>query len=223
MRDTAVAAKIFDAAASGGSKRCLYISSVAVHRPFSGEMRAEDCLNATDLYSATKAAGELFLRAACAGSQMTGVVVRAGPVVGPPVFAGGSFRSPERIAAMVAAAANGRPIEVVSREGRQFSDVSALAKAVRLLTTTPNPHSTYICVDRDIITWEQVACLVVGCLDSTSHVQVLPHDAPGPTPFFRTGRFERLIDGTAGAEGAHLAHIRLLAQTMRRQHVDKQQ
>src|SRR5262245_10375167 len=97
LRDTAVAAKLFDAAGRVGLTRCIYISSAAVHRPFSNEMCEDDCLSTTDLYGATKAAGELFLRAACAGYEMTGVVVRPGPVVGPPAFAGGSFRSHDRI------------------------------------------------------------------------------------------------------------------------------
>lgn len=214
VRDTVVAAKLFDAAGSAGLTRCIYISSVAVHRPFSSEMCEEDCLSTTDLYGATKAAGELFLRTACAGHQMTGVVVRPGPVVGPPAFPGGSFRSHDRIAEMVAAAAEGRPIEAVRGEGRQFSDVSTVARVVRLLTTAENPHPAYICVDRDIISWERVARLVVGCLNSPSEVRVLPHDTQGPIPCFRTERLERLNGGPSDAEGALFAHIRHLARTL---------
>jgi UDP-glucose 4-epimerase len=213
VRDTAVAARLFDTAGSAGLTRCIYISSVAVHRPFSSEMCEEDCLSATDLYGATKAAGELFLRAACAGHQMTGVVVRPGPVVGPPAFAGGSFRSHDRIAEIVVAAAEGRPIEAVCEEGRQFSDVSTLARVVRLLTRTENPHPAYICVDRDIITWERIARLVVRCLNSPSEVRILPRDTQGPIPRFRTERLEQLTGGPSDAEGALLAHIRHLART----------
>ena len=72
MRDTAVAAKLFEAAANSGIKRSIYISSVAVHRPFTPGMHENEGLNATDIYSATKAAGELCLRAACADSEMIG-------------------------------------------------------------------------------------------------------------------------------------------------------
>jgi UDP-glucose 4-epimerase len=214
VRDTAIVAKLFDAAGSAGLTRCLYISSVAVHRPFSGEMCEEDCLNATDLYGATKGAGELFLRAACAGHQMTGVVVRPGPVVGPPAFPGGAFRSDDRIAEMVGAAVEGRAIEARRGEGRQFSDVSTVARVVRLLTKTENPHPAYICVDRNIITWERVARLVVGCLNSPSEVHVLLHDTQGLIPRFRTERLEHLNGGPSNAEGALLAHIRHLALTL---------
>src|ERR1700760_746206 len=56
MRDTAVAAKLFDAAGSNGLARCIYISSVAVHRPFSERMSEDNRLSTTDLYGATKAA-----------------------------------------------------------------------------------------------------------------------------------------------------------------------
>lgn len=211
LRDTAVTAKLFDAAGRAGLTRCLYISSAAVHRPFSTEMSEDDCLSTTDPYGATKAAGELFLRSACAEHHMTGVVVRPGLVVGPPAFAEGAFRSDDRIAQMVAAAAEGRPIDVVRGEGRQFSDVSMVARLVRLLTTAENPHPTYVCVDRDIITWEQVAQLVVGCLKSRSEVRVLPRDTHDPIPRFRTERLERLTGGPSSAEAALLAHIRHLA------------
>jgi nucleoside-diphosphate-sugar epimerase len=219
VRDTAAAARLFDAAGSAGLTRCIYISSVAVHRPFSGEMCEDHCLGATDFYGATKAAGELFLRAACAERQMTGIAVRPGPVVGPPAFAGGSFRSDDRISEMVVAATHGRPIEAVRREGRQFSDVSMVARIVRLLTRTENPQPAYICVDRDIITWERIAHLVVRCLNSPSEVRVLPDDTQRPVPRFRTEWMERLNGGPSDAEGALLAHIRHLARTVGRQDV----
>ena len=214
VRDVAVAARLFDAAGTVGVKRCIYISSAAVHRPFSSEMCEESCLGASDLYGATKAAGELFLRAACAVHPMTGVVVRPGPVVGPPAFAGGSFRSPARLAEMVAAAAAGRPIEARRDDGRQFSDVSTVANVVRLLTTAPSPHPAYLCVDRDIITWERVAQRVVECLSSTSEVRVVTQDAERAIPRFRTERLERLTGGPAHAERALVAHIRHLARTL---------
>jgi UDP-glucose 4-epimerase len=211
LRDTAVAAKLFDAAGSAGVTRCIYISSVAVHRPFTSEMREDDCLSTTDLYGATKAAGELFLRAACAEHQMTGVVARLGPVLGPPAFAAGSFRSDHRIAEMVTAAVQGRPIEAVREEGRQFSDVSTVARGIRLLSRLQDPHATYICVDREIIAWERIARLVVECLKSSSDVRILPRETQGPVPRFHTGRLEGLLGGPSDAQGALLAHIRHLA------------
>lgn len=221
MRDAAASAKLFEAAASAGLTRCVYISSVAVHRPFSSEMSEDDGLRATDLYGATKAAGELLLAAACAGRQMRGVVVRPGPVIGPPAFTGGSFRSPNRLAEMVVAAAAGRSIEVTPHQGRQFSDVSMVARVVRLLTETETISPAYICVDRNNITWERVARLVIGYLHSPSEVVVLPHDPRIPIPRFRTGRLERLYGGPTDAEEALAAHIRYVARTLGHQHVDE--
>ncbi len=211
LRDTAVAAKLFDAAGRAGLARCIYLSSVAVHRPFTPEMGEEDRLSTTDLYGATKAAGELFLRAACAEHRMTGVVIRPGPVVGPPAFAGATFRSDRRLAEMVAAAAEGRPIEVVGGEGRQLSDVATVAKVTRLLARAEDPHPTYFCVDREVLTWERIARTVVACLGSTSEVRVLPREGDGPVPRFRTERLEGLLGGPADARDALVAHIRHLA------------
>ncbi|MFO0579673.1 MAG: NAD-dependent epimerase/dehydratase family protein [Polyangia bacterium] len=84
LRDTAVAAKLFEAAGQAVVGRCLFISSVAVHHPFTAEIREEDRLSSTDLYGATKAAGELFLRAACAEHGMTGGI-HPGPPASPPL------------------------------------------------------------------------------------------------------------------------------------------
>ncbi len=210
LRDVAATAKLFDAAGSAGLARCIYLSSAAVHRPFAGVMCEEDGLSTTEAYGATKAAGELFLRAACARHRMTGVVVRPGPVVGPPAFPAGSFRSPDQVVDMVRAAAEGRPVVTVSGEGRQFSDVSTVARAVRLLTRSENPHPTYTCVDREILTWERIARMVVASLHSSSSVRVAPRDSAEPIPRFRTDRIEDLLGGPSNAAGALLEHIRQL-------------
>lgn len=133
MRDLAVAAKFFEAAGRAKLTRCIYLSSVAVHRPFTGAMQEEDALTTTVFYGATKAAGELFLHASCARHSMTGIVVRPGPVVGPPAFPEGAFGSHNRLPEMVNAAMANQPIEVLRGDGRQFIDVTSLAKFIRLL------------------------------------------------------------------------------------------
>jgi UDP-glucose 4-epimerase len=210
MRDTAVAAKLFEAAGSAGLTRCIHLSSAAVHRPFAGEMSEEDALRPADLYGATKAAAEMFLRAACARHRMTGVVLRPGPVVGPPAFPAGAFRTPNRIAEMVRAATEGSPLAVVRGEGRQLADVAMVAKVTRLLTRAESPHATYVCVDRDVLTWEHVARMVVACLRSPSEVHVRPRATSEPVPRFRTDRVESLLGGPASAQRALVEHVRLL-------------
>lgn len=207
LRDVATTAKLFDAAGQAGLSRCLYVSSAAVHRPFSPEMTEDDRLNPVDVYGATKAAGELFLRAACARHQMTGVVIRPGPVVGPAAFAGGPLHTPDALSRMVRAASEGETITVTRREGRQFSGVSSVARAVRLLSRAQTPHATYLCVDRELITWERVARLVVECLASPSRVEVLASDSAAPIPHFRTERIEGLLGGPTNAEGSLREHI----------------
>ena len=215
FRDTATTAKLFEAAGQAGVKRCVYISSAAVHRPFKGEMSEDDGLSATDLYGATKAAGELVLRAACASFNMSGVVIRPGPVVGPPAFEGASFHSDQRIESMVAAALDGRPLEIPGTDGRQFSDVSAIARTLRLLAEAENPHACYVTVDREILTWERIARKVVECLGSSSEVRPLPSEAKRPLPHFRTARFEQLLGRPGDAGDALTAHILHLAHNVR--------
>lgn len=211
MRDTAVAAKLFDAAGRAGVSRCIYVSSVAVHRPFSREMSEDDRVGATDLYGATKAAGELVLRAACAEHGMTGIVVRPGPVVGAPAFPGASFRSDHRLEAMVGAGVEGRAIEVSEGEGRQLSDVAMVARVVRRLARVDDPHPTYLCLEREPHTWEAIARTVVAELGSGSEVRVLDREAREPIPRFRTDRVDSLLGGPCDADAALVEHVRHLA------------
>ena len=155
--DTRAAAKLFDAAGSCGIERSIFLSSVAVHRPFGDRMTEEQPLFTTDLYGATKAAGELFLWASCARYNMRGVVIRPGPVVGPPALPNGAFKSDKRIASIAADALMGRTIRVDAGTGRQLTDISALARTVRLALTEQDPYPIYNCVDRNIITWDWIA------------------------------------------------------------------
>jgi UDP-glucose 4-epimerase len=215
-RDVAVTARVFDAAGRAGLKRAIYVSSTAVHRPFAGEMSEDDPLHPTEIYGATKAAGEHGLRAACARHGMTGIVVRPGPVVGPPAFPGGSFRTPDRISEMVRAAMAGHPIEVASGEGRQFSEVAIVARALRILTQKDGPHPTYVCVDRDDLSWERVAQVVIASANSPSRLSILPRDASEPVPRFRTQRIDSLLGGPSNAEGALREHVGHLVRTAAR-------
>jgi dTDP-4-dehydrorhamnose reductase len=108
---------------------------------------------------------------------------------------------------MLRAAAEGEPIQTVRGDGRQLFDVSRLAKVVRLLTRTENPHPTYTCVDRDVLTWERIARRVVAASSSSSPVNVLPSEDAKPPPRFRTERVESLLGGPSSAEHAVAEHI----------------
>lgn len=174
-------------------------------------------MSPNDYYGATKVAGELFLRAACAQHKMTGIVVRPGPVLGPPAFVGGSFRSDSRIAAMVMAAQEGRPIEFIRAEGRQFTSVSDLARVIRLLTEAANPYPTYLCVDRNIITWERIAKMVLEATGSPGKLGLIEPTATTltPTPHFRADRLESLLGEPLDARDAlkaHIAHLSRMSQ-----------
>ena len=215
LRDVATTAQLFEAAGRAGLRRCLFVSSAAVHRPFAPEMTEEDRLSTADIYGATKAAGELFLRAACERHQMTGVVIRPGPIVGPPAFESGPLHTPEALARFVREATEGRPITVTRGDGRQFSAVASVAKAVRLLTREEHLHPTWLCVDRELITWERVASMVVECLGSSSRVEVVAPATLAPTPRFRTERIERLLGGPTDAAGSLMEHLRLIAPLRR--------
>lgn len=210
LQDTSIAAKLFHTAGRAAVKRCIYISSTAVHRPFSQNMSEEDRLSTADTYGATKAAAELFLRSACAEYGMTGIVVRLGPVVGLPAFKDAAFRSNNRLVEMVKAALAGRPIETNKGEGRQWTDVAVAAKTIGILVSAPNPFPTYLCVDREIIEWEKIAHLVVTFLRSKSEVHIVAQQSEAPC-VFNTSRIASLLGKPADATAAISDHIRYLA------------
>lgn len=210
FRDTAAAAKLFDAAGRVGVRRCVYVSSAAVHRPFSAEMAEDDALTTTDLYGATKAAGELVLRAACATHGMEGVVVRPGPIVGPPAFDGGALRSDNRLVAMVAAARAGAPVRVTRGDGRQLAAVDDVTRTIVRLLTIDAPLPTYLCMDRALTSWEAVARVVVEVAGTGSDVTVEEPVDRAPAPRFRVDRLEALLGGPTDAREALGAQVRAL-------------
>jgi UDP-glucose 4-epimerase len=210
VKDASVTAKLFNGCGVAGVRRCIYISSVAVHRPFAGRMREDDPIYTNDYYGATKAASEMFMRAACATHGMEGVVVRPGLVVGRPAFDGASFRSDSRITRMVAEAKSRTPVVVPPEQDRQFTDVSALVRIVRKLTVLYSPYPIYLCVDREVIEWETVAEMVAHASGVTSLVRKSAESIGLTMPSFVTSRIEELEGGALDAREALTEHIRCL-------------
>jgi nucleoside-diphosphate-sugar epimerase len=207
-RDIEATSTLCEAAAGAGVTRCVLLSSAAVHRPFSQHMSEADLLQPVEPYGVTKLAGERVLRDVCSRSGMTGVALRPGPVVGPPAFRGGSFRSPAQLEAFAREAIAGRPIAVVAGEGRQLCGVSTLVKAVTALLHLDTPHEAYLCMDRDPITWEEAARAVVRAVGSSSPVEVLPRKDPRPEPRFSTALVEGLLGGPSNATAELADHAR---------------
>lgn len=208
--DTVAAAKLFDAAGSAGVLRTVLLSSTAVHRPFSEQMRADDPLTPSDVYGATKAAAESFLWAACGTHGMQGVVLRPGPMVGPPVLPQGAFRTDRRIAEMVAAARAGAPLQVVRGDGRQFVAVYDVARAVSVAVESPDASGTYLCVARDLTTWESIARRAVALAQSRSTVVVTDPPTASPVPRFGDTRLTALLGSPLDSREAmqkHLEHL----------------
>lgn len=210
LRDTVAAAKLFDAAGRAGVSRTLFVSSTAVHRPFGERMCEADRLLTADLYGATKAAGELFLWAACANHRMDGIVIRPGPIVGPPAFPGASFWSDRRMASFVEQARQGEPIHVESGSGRQFVGVSDVASVILRLLAATRANETYLCVAREVTPWEWLARRIVCLTGSDSPIVVEPRPAEQSVPQFDVSKLEEhlgLVLDSEPAMEAHLLHL----------------
>ena len=214
LLDLRVAAKLFDAAGRAGVSRALYVSSTAVHRPLRERMSEVDRLTTADVYGATKAAGELFLWAACAAHAMEGVVVRPGPIVGPPAFSGASFRSNSRLDGFVRAARRGDPIHVEEGAGRQFVGARDVAKVIAQLLTAAGASGPYLCVARDLSSWESLARRIVGRTRSASRVVVVPRPAEKPVPQFDVGKLQEHLGLRLESDDAMEAHLAYLERTL---------
>ena len=210
LRDATVAARLFDTAGNTGLGRAIFLSSAAVHRPFTSEMSEADPLSPTGLYGITKAAGERALREACQRHGMTGVALRAGPVVGPAAVPGTRIRTPRPLEAIVRAALDGSPIDVVAEDGRQLVAAAAVARAVARLLDIDRPDEAVLCMDRRITPWEAVARLAVSESGSTSSIRVTP--STGSPPRFRTDRIDALLGGRSDASEALRTHVHLLVE-----------
>jgi len=178
-------------------------------------MREDDRISPVDFYSATKAAGEFVLRAACGEHGMTGVVLRPGPVVGKPAFSGGSFRGFNPIAAIVKAALRGEEIALPPGGGRQYTSARDLAKVVRVLEFARNPSDTYLCMDRRVTAWEEVARMVVEMTGSSSRFSKVAAEEEETKPHFDTRRVDALLAFRMNSSKALAGSIRELVRKAR--------
>jgi len=215
LQDTVAAAKLFDAAGRAGVSRTFFVSSTAVHRPFHERMVEDDKLVTADIYGATKAAGEMFLWAACANHNMGGLVIRPGPIVGPPAFAGASFRSDSRLETFVEKARRAEPIHLEEGTGRQFVDVRDVADVILKLIRSSRVNETYICVAREITPWEWIARRIIKLTGSKSTVVVEPPPLEWPLPYFDVGKLEEHLGMVLHSQPAMDAHLAYAVRTTR--------
>lgn len=210
FRDTAATARLFDAAGRAGVERAILVSSAAVHRPFCVGMTEADPLRTADVYGATKAASELALWAACAGHGMRGAVLRPGPVVGPPAWPEGPFRSPAAIETIADAARRGAPISVRGAEGRQLVSTGDVSQAVVRLLARSLVEGPLICVDRGVTPWAAVATAAVAQADSASVIQVEPGPLPAEVPWFDNARMVSALGFEPDSRSALHDHLACL-------------
>ncbi len=212
LPDSIAAAKLFDTAGRAGVRRCVLVSSTAVHRPFRPIMNEASPLQTTDLYGASKASAELMMWAACHTHGMTGLVVRSGPIVGPPAIADGPFRSDRTLQYLVRAAKAGEPLKVVENTGRQFVGTSTIAGILATMVDSPQAEGTYLCVDRTVTLWEQIAEQVVEIARSESRIEVAPATSTAPPARFIVDRLEALLGQPLHSKEALAHHIHHLVQ-----------
>lgn len=204
MRDAAATAALFDGAGRAGIQRAVYLSSTAVHRPFSGQMTEADPIAPTDLYGATKATGELLLAAAC-GTH--GMVVRAGPIVGPPAIAGGPLLSPGAITRMLDGVLRGAPVRIAEGAGRQLVGARAVARTVSAALVAPSPPAIVLCVAERATRWVSVAQRLIELTGSASRIDSV--DGPGEPAeaTFVVDRLTALIGERLDSDDALAAHL----------------
>lgn len=211
-RDATITARFFESVGMAKVRRAIYLSSLAVHRPSQGLVTERNAFTTTSLYGATKAAGELFFRAACARHEISGVVVRPGPVLGRPAYSGGSLRTPQQLEQFVDLARRGLPLTVNAGSSVQFCDVHALTRLLVKLTREAAPEATYLCVDEKSFQWEDIARHVVDVLSSQSQVTVKEANEDQAPMHFRSNHAASLPDVMADSTTSLSEHIRSLVE-----------
>lgn len=108
--------------------RVIYMSSAAVHRPFAPHMDERSLGGRFDLYAETKLKNEALIREFGKNRNQGFLILRPGPVVGPPSTKSAPHRSDRRIESWVRSARQNEVIQLPSEFGRQFTSVQALAE-----------------------------------------------------------------------------------------------
>ncbi|MCW5937043.1 MAG: NAD(P)-dependent oxidoreductase [Fimbriimonadaceae bacterium] len=205
--DVCAGAALFHAAAEAGVRRMVFTSSTAVHRPFQERMSEADVLRPQDAYGATKAAGEAFLWAVAATYGVSATVVRPGPTVGPPATPGARFHCDRRLVAIAQGARQGDEI-VVEPGARQFTCVQQLASVYgKLLEGEPRP-GTFLAVDPEPATWEEVAQEAAFLAGTRPTVRV--DGAPEPEHRFDVSRLATKLGVEIDSRPALRAHLAYL-------------
>ncbi len=208
LADLRASARLFEAAAEAGVEHLIYTSSTAVHRPLMPSIDVRQPLRSADYYGATKASGEAFLSAVCHQHPMRGNVLRPGAVVGGPGVAGAPVRIDRRIAAMIDAARRGEALRVARGEGRQFIGAGDLARLYLSLLASDRNHERFIAVSPEVITWEEVASMVLEQVGA-GHLEVDDGDATPPS-VFDVSDTERRLGAIASARPALREALRSL-------------
>lgn len=208
--EVAASRGLFEAAARAHIPRMVFVSSVAVHRPFARRMSELDRIAPADEYGRAKAASEAALAELAAETGVQARVVRPGPTVGAPALPGARFRSDRRIAELVRFARAGADLHVTRGEARQLTPVDGLARTIRLLVEAESAPDLVVCVAREATSWESIARLAIEKTGSASDL-VVAAGSDEPAPRFDTARLEHLLGGPLDASQALDAHLDALA------------
>ncbi len=214
LKDTRASNAIFEAAGEAGLQQVIYASSVGVHRPFTSDMNEEARIQPADFYGATKACGEMFLAAFSHQYTTRFNIIRPGPTIGVPVERSIKANSHSRFREMVLAARSGEDIKVLKGDGRQFVKAGDLARLYRAVLESDKNGETYLCLAADFTTWEAIANVTVGALNSKSRVIVEPFHGHQPPPSFDVSKIDRHFGLVFEAGSAIEEHIDDLSRSM---------
>ncbi len=205
--DVTASARVFDALGRAQVGHVVYVSSAAVHRPFTGTMRESDRLFGADAYGAAKIAGEAFLRASAATHGFRASVVRPGPCVGLAAEPNASPKTPNAIAEMHRSLVGGRVVRVVEGEGRQLTACADLATTICRVLTDPTAPHVLLCTDREITTWTSIAERLADRLSRRSLIEITPRERTSTVPTFDTSEIERFLGRALHAGAAVEKHL----------------
>ncbi|SET21884.1 NAD-dependent epimerase/dehydratase family protein [[Clostridium] polysaccharolyticum] len=170
--DTRSAVYVFEKAAKLGVKHIIYTSSTAAIGQVRNHMDEFSHSVPTDLYGAAKAAAEAYLFAIANSNQIQCNILRPAYTFGNPLFSDAPMEPDSRFRDIVAAAKQGKPIELIKNDGTQFIWAKELAKLYLAVLESSENKKIYIAAGKEYITWSEVAKYAIELLHSKSVIKL---------------------------------------------------
>lgn len=206
--DTLATVRLLELCDQCGVQQFLYTSSTAAMGRMRNPMREDLACEPLDLYGATKAASEAFVRGFAGKSSMRRNIIRPGYTFGNPAFPQGVTQPDGRFRNIAQAALENRDISLIRHDGTQFASGADLARLYALALESDFTDQVWLGLGTRWVSWAEVAHIAIEICQSKSSL-VFEERGWGAEPMvFDVGKARADLGWETEAEPALTAHVR---------------